>query len=94
MDDVWDEIFKIKEVNDNVSRSIGQDLFHLIPLFTNPYWIIKDWHLEVLNEYNLTKNFNISLGVLDECSAFTLNAFSLIQNEFNSITEYNSAKQK
>jgi hypothetical protein len=92
IDDIWDEIEKIAEVNYNTSRSIGQDLFHLIPLFTNPNYMVDEWHIEMINEYNLMKNFNISLGVLDDVSSDRLNCFSIIQNEVNAIAEYERVK--
>jgi len=88
VDDIWNEIEKIANVNSRTSRSIGQDLFHLIPLFSDPDYIIENWHLEVINEFNLCKNFNISLGILECISSFKLQCFSLIQNEFNAIAQY------
>ena len=90
IDDIWSEIEDIAEVNSKTSRTLGQDLFHLIPLFTDPTYIIEDWHIEVLNEFNMCKNFNISLGVLDNISARRLEHFSIIQNETNAIQAYES----
>lgn len=92
IDDVWDEIEAIAEVNERTSRSIGQDLFHLIPLFADPKMILEEWHIEVINEFNMTKNFNISLGVLDEISADRLDCFTIINNEYNSIAEFDRNK--
>lgn len=92
LDDIWDEIDKINEVNAKTSRTIGQDLFHLIPLFTDPYYIIEGWMIDMINEFNMVKNFNISLGVLDSISADRLNCFTIIQNEYNSITQYEAKK--
>ena len=35
-DDIWETVSKVAEVNKGTTRSLGQDLFHLVPLFTNP----------------------------------------------------------
>lgn len=91
-EDIWSEIDEIAEVNARTSRSIGQDLFHLIPLFTNPEYILEEWQSVVINEFNMCKNFNVSLGNLDDISAFRLQCFSIIQNEFNAIAEYENKK--
>ena len=88
LEDVWDEIEKIAEINKGTNRSVGQDLFHLIPLFTNPKLILEEWHIESINEFNMIKNFNISLGVLDDISNDRLNCYTIINNEYNSIMEY------
>jgi hypothetical protein len=92
LDDVWQEIDRIVEVNRKTSRTIGQDLYHLVPLFTDPNLIIEDWHLEVINEYNITQNFNVSLGVLDDVPNDRLNCFSVILREYNAIKEIESKK--
>ena len=92
MDDVWSEIDKIMEVNSRVSRTIGQDLFHLVPLFTDPDYLIEDWQLEVINEYNIVQNFNVSLGVLDDVPNNRLNCFSVINREYNAIKEMEQKK--
>ena len=92
LNDIWDEIDKISEVNSRTSRTIGQDLYHLIPLFTDPYYIIKGWQIDMINEFNMLKNFNISLGVLGDISADRLNCFTIIQNEYNAITKFEAKK--
>ena len=91
-EDIWNEIDKIAEVNSRTSRSIGQDLYHLIPLFTDPNYILEEWQYEAINEYNICKNFNVTLGVLDNVPARRLDYFSIIQNEFNAIAEYENNK--
>ena len=92
MDDIWDEIDKIAMVNHKSNRTIGQDLFHLVPLFTNPNYISTPDNLSVINEYNMCKNFNISLGNLNDISADLLNCFTIIQNEYNAIEKYERLK--
>lgn len=92
IDDIWNEIEDIKTINTRTSRTIGQDLYHLVPLFTNPSYIIEDWHLEMINEYNIVQNFNISLGVLDDVPNDRLNCFSVIHREYNAIKELEGKK--
>ena len=91
-EDIWEEVGRIIEVNNRTSRTIGQDMYHLVPLFTNPMYIIEDWHLEVINEFNIVQNFNVSLGVLDEVLNDRLNCFSIIQREYNAIKDIEGNK--
>jgi hypothetical protein len=88
IEDIWDEIEEIEKVNKTTKRSLGQDLFHLIPLFTNPNYIIEDWHIEIINEFNMVQNFNISLGLLDDIEARKLEHYTIIHNELNAIKIY------
>ena len=92
IEDVWNEIEKIKLVNARTSRTIGQDLFHLVPLFTNPMYVSESWHLEMINEYNIVQNLNVSLGVLDDISNDRINCFATINNEYNAIKETESRR--
>jgi len=92
VEDIWSEIGRIKEVNDRVSRTIGQDMFHLVPLFTDPKYILEDWMLEVINEYNIVQSFNVSLGNLDDVPNDRLNCFSVINREYNAIKEIEAKK--
>ena len=91
-EDIWEEIDNIVYVNNKTSRTIGQDLFNLVPLFTNPRYILEDWQLEVINEYNITQNFNISLGNLDDVPNDRLNCFSVIHREYNAIKDIEGKK--
>ena len=72
IENIWDEIEEIAQVNSRTSRSIGQDLFHLVPLFTNPEYIMESWHYDIIHEYNLMKSLNLSLGTIWEQDARTL----------------------
>ena len=92
IEDVWDEIEQIALVNAKSDRSIGQDLFHLVPLFTNPKYIMSSDDITVINEYNMIKNFNLSLGTLDDVSNQLLNCFTVIQNEYNEIAKFERLK--
>ena len=92
VEDIWEEIERIIEVNNRTTRTIGQDLYNLLPLFTNPAYIIEDWQLEVINEYNIVQNFNVSLGELDNVPNDRLNCFSVIHREYNAIKDIESKK--
>jgi len=75
------------------SRTIGQDLFHLIPLFADPLLIIKDWMFDVINEFNILKNLNVSLGVLDDVEKTRIEFLSVINNEYNAIQNFEAKKK-
>ena len=92
VEDIWEEIERIIEVNNRTTRTIGQDLYNLLPLFTNPAYIIEDWQLEVINEYNIVQNFNVSLGELDNVPNDRLNCFPVIHREYNAIKDIESKK--
>ena len=81
LEDIWETVEGIAEVNSRTSRSLGQDLYHLVPLFTNPEYITNFEQMEVLNEFNMVRNFNISLGNLNDISAQKLDCFTVIHNE-------------
>tara|TARA_R110000744_G_scaffold131677_2_gene239798 strand:- start:116 stop:370 length:255 start_codon:yes stop_codon:yes gene_type:complete len=71
----------------------GQTLFLNLPFFCNPYFVIKEWHIEIINDYNISKKFNVPLGSdLDSLNAFKTDCFILIENEINKIKKYKSQK--
>lgn len=87
-DDLWDEIDRICAEQSN-KYSTGQNLFHLIPLFTNPSMIIEQWHLDMINEYNYVTEFHIPIAKsLDEADAFRLDCFSIIKSEINNCLKF------
>lgn len=92
IENIWDEIEEIAQVNSRTSRSIGQDLFHLVPLFTNPDYIMESWHYDIIHEYNLMKSLNLSLGTIWEQDARTLEYYTIVHNELNAIQIYESKK--
>lgn len=80
VDDIWNEIEKI--ANSDHRYSIGQQLYYLLPLFANPFYIIKDQFYELINEYHYVTDYNIPLGKsLDETNAHRLSMFNIIKNE-------------
>ena len=88
-DDIWETVDMIVEVNKGTSRSVGQDLFHLVPLFTNPSYIVTPQSTEYLHEFNLLRTFpNISMGIIDDIPAHKLDCFTVISNEYNSALKF------
>ena len=41
--------------------------------------------IDIMNEYHWIKNWNISPGNLDDISAFRLDCWTIIENEFTQI---------
>jgi len=71
---------------------VGQLLYDLVPLFASPSSLIEEWMLDVMNEFHWIKNWNVSPGVLDDVSAFRLDCWTIIDNEFNQIKIYEREK--
>ena len=79
INDIWEEIFKIKE---DKKYSIGQQLYYLIPLFANADNIITYEHSQIMNEYHYVTEYHIPLGNnLNETDAHKLSQFNIIKNE-------------
>tara|TARA_X000001388_G_scaffold59867_2_gene45230 strand:+ start:800 stop:1201 length:402 start_codon:yes stop_codon:yes gene_type:complete len=79
INDIWEEIFKIKE---DKKYSIGQQLYYLIPLFANADNIITYEHSQIMNEYHYVTEYHIPLGNnLKETDAHKLSQFNIIKNE-------------
>ena len=63
-------------------RSIGQDLWYLIPLFANPIYILSDYFTNIINEYYYVTEYHIPLAEnLDNADAVRLECFNIIKNE-------------
>lgn len=81
VDDIWDEIKNVANVNKG-ERSIGQDLWYLIPLFANPIYILSDYFTNIINEYYYVTEYHIPLAEnLDNADAVRLECFNIIKNE-------------
>lgn len=88
--DVLDEIIKIIKQPETEKHGLGQTLYYNLPFFSNPNILIRDWQIEMINDYYLCKNFNVPLGDnLDSLSSFRTDCFILIENEFNKIEKFN-----
>jgi hypothetical protein len=80
VNDIWNEIEKIAKSDHKYS--IGQQLYYLLPLFANPFYIIQDKFYQLINEYYYITDYNIPLGrTLDETDAHKLSMFNIIKNE-------------
>ena len=92
---IWEEVEAISELaKTSKTRTIGNLLFDLVPLFASPNLLIDDWMLDMMNEYHWIKNWNISPGFLDDISAFILDCWTIIENELNQINKHESKKNE
>ena len=90
---IWEEVEAIAELaNTSKTRTMGQLLYDLVPLFASPSYFNKDWMIDIMNEYHWVQNLNISPGVLDDISAFRLDCWTIIENELNQIKKHESKK--
>ena len=75
------------------SRSAGQELYYLLPLFANPKYILDEHHFSLINEYHYVKDYNIPLGKsLNETDALKLDYFTIIKNELASVIRHKQEK--
>ncbi len=81
VDDIYEEVLEISNASDG-KRTIGQELWYLIPLFANPQYLLNDESFNLINEYHYVMDYNIPLGTtLDETDAHKLEYFTIIKNE-------------
>tara|TARA_X000001388_G_C2214481_1_gene116569 strand:+ start:664 stop:1065 length:402 start_codon:yes stop_codon:yes gene_type:complete len=93
--DIWSEVNAISELaKTSKTRTMGQMLFDLIPLFASPNFFEEHWIIEIMNEYHWVKNWNVSPGNLDNISAFRLDCWTIIENELNQIRKVESNNGK
>ena len=90
---IWEEVEAIAELaKTSKTRTMGQLLYDLVPLFASPSFFTEDWIIDIMNEYHWIKNWNISPGILDDISAFRLDCWTIIENELNQIKKHESKK--
>jgi hypothetical protein len=90
---IWEEVEAISELaKTSKTRTIGQLLYDLVPLFASPDFFNSNWMFDIMNEYHWIKNWNISPGNLDDISAFRLDCWTIIDNEMNKIEEQERKK--
>ena len=91
--DIWKEVEAIAELaNTSKTRTMGNLLYDLVPLFASPSFFSKDWMVDIFNEFHWVKNWNISPGNLDDVPAFRLDCWTIIENELNQINNNESKK--
>ena len=92
VDDIFDEIKLISEQADG-KRTLGQELFYLVPLFANPQYVIHDDHFALINEYHFIQDYNIPLGEsLNKTDAHKLEYFTIIKNELGAALRHKQEK--
>ena len=92
---IWEEVEAISELaKTSKTRTIGQLLYDLVPLFASPNFFNSNWMFDIMNEYHWIKNWNISPGNLDDVSAFRLDCWTIIENELNQINKNESIKNE
>lgn len=95
VDDVWVEVEKLVIESRESTRSIGQDLFFLLPMFADPRVILENWHFEMINEWQSSKMLGLPIAkTLDEADAMKVDGFLIIENEMLSISKYENKKKK
>jgi hypothetical protein len=72
---------------------IGQSLFLQMPFFCNPVSFIPDWCWEMIEDYQIIKEYNIPLARdLESANVWQLDCFSIIKNEIHNIAVYQRSK--
>lgn len=87
--DIEDEINRLAK--NNKKFPTGQWMFLFVPLWADIDFFIEPWMWDMIQEYQWMKNFNISLGELDQVSAHRLDCFTIIEKE---IVNCNNYRQK
>ena len=92
LDDIWQVIIDV--VNEhNPKRTIGQELYYLVPLFANPQYILDESYFAYINEYHYVKDYHIPLGkTLNQTDAIKLDYFTIIKNELASAVRHKQEK--
>ena len=91
VNDIWDEI-EIVANSERNKRSLGQELWYLIPLFANPIYVLSNHYINLINEYYYVTEYHIPLAKnLDDADAVKLESFTIIRNE---LTQAKNEKQK
>ena len=90
-EDIWNIIHEICEPSEEFTD--GQILYRSVPFFADCSQIVEPWMMEMINEYNYTTRFNVSLGELDNISAHRLDCFSIIDREMNVCMQEKAKKE-
>jgi len=92
VNDIWQEVGLIANAHDQ-KRSLGQELWYLVPLFANPQYLLDEYNFNLINEYYYVKEYNIPLGkTLNETDAIKLDHFTIIKNELASVIKHEQEK--
>ena len=86
VEDIWNEIELLEE--ENTKWTSGQNLFHIVPLFSDISLLLEPWMWEAIQEYQYQQW--TTLGKLDQCSAQRLDYFNIIDKEIKAWQTKNS----
>tara|TARA_R100000234_G_C4967485_1_gene164640 strand:+ start:302 stop:706 length:405 start_codon:yes stop_codon:yes gene_type:complete len=91
--DVLHEIDRMFDKFTDSKFSIGRNLYFMLPLFCDPKILYEDWIKEIVKQYNIVNNLNIPIArSLEEADSYIVDNFLIINNELNSIREYEVEK--
>ena len=92
IDDIWETVKDVVDAHDP-KRTLGQELYYLVPLFANPKYVLDEHLFAIINEYHYVKDYNIPLGkTLNKTDATKLDYFTIIKNELASVIRHKQEK--
>tara|TARA_R110000823_G_scaffold188677_6_gene320662 strand:+ start:305 stop:640 length:336 start_codon:yes stop_codon:yes gene_type:complete len=92
IDDIWQTVKDVVNAHDP-KRTLGQELYYLVPLFANPKYVLGEHLFAIINEYHYVKDYNIPLGkTLNKTNAIKLDYFTIIKNELASVIRHEQEK--
>jgi hypothetical protein len=92
IDDIWETVKDVVDAHDP-KRTLGQELYYLVPLFANPKYVLDAHLFAIINEYHYVKDYNIPLGkTLNKTDATKLDYFTIIKNELASVIRHKQEK--
>jgi len=87
--DVDDEIQRILSEPKIEDFGVGQSLYLQLPFFCNPSEQISDWCWDMIEDYKITTQYNVPIGVdVGEVNSWILDCFNVIEEETNKVTIY------
>ena len=90
---MYEEINRLLNEKGTRKYGIGQSLFLQMPFFCNPVYFISSWCWEMINDYQVVKEFHIPIAKdLDSANSWQLDCFNIIQSEINNISKYQRSK--
>ena len=81
VDDIWQEISLIVDAHDQ-KRTLGQELWYLVPLFANPQYLLDESHFNLINEYHEKYYPNVK-GLKIHLNASDDRGIDIIRNQIN-----------
>ena len=92
VDDIYEEVLEVSNASDE-TRTMGQEMWYLVPIFANPKYLLNDELFNLINEYHYITDYNIPLGkTLDETDAHKLEYFTIIKNEMGVALKHKQEK--